>query len=143
MQVDHYRKLDSAGMFFTSYKDKKETLYAYGILPDTTDCFKVIWLEPADDYFPVLATFTKSGKKIKQENIGIGGCGVDCGFDCTETIDIGKDLRIYSADSVTYNDCDTNVNKTGHIEKYVLYKKGQILKSGKIKMSKDIKKPIN
>jgi hypothetical protein len=140
MPVDHYRKLDSTDNSFTGYKDKTETLYAFGVLSDTASCFKVIWLEPADDYYPVLATFTKSGRKIKQENIGVGGCGVDCGFQCSETIDINKDMSIYSADSVTYNDCDTNGNPNGTVEKYVRYKTGRIQKSGKIKMSKILKK---
>ena len=136
MQMDHYKKLDSADNAFTGYMEKSETLYAYGLLPDTSGSFKVIWFEPADDYYPVLATFTKNGKKIKQEDIGVGGCGEDCGFSCTETIDISKKMTIFSVDSVTENDCDTSGNETGKTEKYTRYKTGQITKGGRIHLSK-------
>jgi hypothetical protein len=143
MSVDQYKKINSTDKYFTGYKEN-ETLYAFGMLPDTSGCFKVIWLEPADDYYPVLATFSKNGKKIKQEDIGVGGCGVDCGFECTETVTIRRDMSIYSVDSIKSTPCDSNgdANKKA-AERYIRYKTGKIMRRGNIRMSADLKKNIN
>lgn len=135
-----YNKLDSTDRNFTGYKEN-ETLYALGMLPDTSGCFKVIWFQPADDYYPVLATFTKSGKKIKQEDIGVGGCGVDCCFECKETIVIQKDMGIYSVDSAKYTACDSGCHQPA--DRFIEYKTGKITRNGKIKMSAQFRKSIN
>ncbi|HEY2583985.1 MAG TPA: hypothetical protein VGI43_19405 [Mucilaginibacter sp.] len=139
MSVDHYPRLDSTNKSFTGYKEN-ETLYAFGMLPDTSVCFKLIWFQPADDYYPVLATFTKNGKKIKQEDIGVGGCGVDCCFECKEMIAIQKDMSIYSVDSAKYTTCDTSCYEAA--ERYIEYKTGKITRGGKIKISAEQRKNI-
>jgi hypothetical protein len=141
IRVDSSRKLNSKDNIFikSQYPDE---IYAYGMLSDTSDTFKIIWLQPAEMEVPVLTIFTKSGKKISEEYLGVGQCGSDCGFSCNEIIKLGKDLSIFSADSIQYNNCDTNGNETGNIKKYVLYKTGRILNSGKITMSNVLKRPI-
>src|ERR1700760_3991963 len=70
--VDSSKKLDNNDNKFikSAYPDE---LYAYGILPDTTNNYKIIWLAPADVEVPMLTTFTKSGKKISEKELGVGG----------------------------------------------------------------------
>jgi len=140
--ADSSQKLNSKDNVFikSEYPDE---IYAYGILPDTTDFYKIIWLQPAEIEVPVLTTFSKTGKKISEKYLGVGGCGSDCGFSCAEFITIGKDLTIFSRDSIKSSDCDTDGNlKPNTIKKYIRFEMGSVLKSGKIKMSKISEKPI-
>jgi hypothetical protein len=116
------------------------SIACYGLLPDTSMFYGVIWLEPADLEYPVITTYDKNGEIIDEREINIGYCGDDCGYHCTETVTIDKDYKIFSADSVTSNDCDT----LGHIietstKKYVIFKTGQIKQNGKVEMSNELR----
>ncbi len=113
---------------------------AYGLLPDTLNNFKVIWLKPADISLLVLTIFTKNGKRISEEVLSIGECGSDCCFNCKETIRINTDLSIYCADSIRSCECDSLGPKKDTMEKFILFKTGRITKVGKIILSKLIKK---
>jgi len=140
--ADSFQKLNAKDNVFikSEYPDE---IYAYGILPDTADFYKIIWLQPAEIEVPVLTTFSKTGKKISEKYLSVGGCGSDCGFSCAEFITIGQDLTIFSRDSITSSDCDTAGNlKPNTTKKYIRFEKGSVLKSGKIKMSKISEKPI-
>jgi hypothetical protein len=118
----------------------KEGLFAYGLLPDTANSYKVIWLAPADMYYPVLATYTKNGNKIKEDGIGVGGCGSDCCFECNETVTVKKDGSMYAADSIKECNCDENGPKLETMRKYVRYKTGQIASDGKFTVSEILEK---
>ena len=125
----------------TEYKDTSlNKVYAYWILPDTINSFKVIWMEPAESSIPVLTTFSKSGNKISEESLTLGQCGTDCCFTCNETIIIYKDLSIYSADSIKSCTCDSTGPKANTMVKYVMMKSGQISGDGKIELSKMTRK---
>jgi hypothetical protein len=125
----------------TEYKDTSlDKVYAYRLLPDTMNSYKVIWLEPAEVLIPVLTTFSKSGKKISQESLTIGRCGSDCCYYCNETIIIGRDLSVYAADSIKTCKCDSLGPKENTMEKYVLMKTGLISRDGKIQLSQMMKK---
>ena len=139
--TDAYKKLDNNDNVFIKYPDPG-SIYAYGILPDTLDTFKIIWLQPADDYIPILTTFTKSGKKISSEYLGVGGCGTDCCFECSEFVTITKDLYIFAADSIKSCECDSTGPKVNTTTRYVQYKTGKILKNGKITIGKDMTKVL-
>jgi hypothetical protein len=137
-----YRKFTKADNVFikSAYPDE---IYSYGILPDTADSYKIVWLSPAESLIPILTTFTKSGKKIKEEELGVGGCGSDCGFTCNEWVTINKDLEIFSVDSIKSSQCDNNGIKLNTEKRYIRYKEGKILKNGEITMSKVVKKNFN
>ena len=135
------RKLNANDNLFIKYKETGD-IYAYGMLPDTMDTFKIIWLQPADDYIPILTTFTRSGKKINSEFIGVGGCGVDCCFSCNEHITVKQDLSIFAVDSIKTCECDSSGPKENTTIKYIVYKKGRILVGGKIRMSNEQQKSI-
>jgi hypothetical protein len=120
----------------TAYKDTSlDKVYAYGLLPDTTQSFKVIWLTPTEIYLPVLTTFSKDGRKISEQELSVGECGSDCCFTCIETIKINTDLTIYSADSISKCDCDSVGPKENTMKKYVLFKTGKINGDSKISLS--------
>ena len=139
--VDSSKKLDREDNKFirSAYPDE---IYAYGILADTTNNYKIIWLAPADVEVPMLTTFTKSGKKISEKELGVGVCGSDCGFTCKEIIDIKNDMTIFSVDSETYTNCDST-GKDGKAQKEIRYMNGKISNNGKIRFSKIIQRSIN
>ena len=126
----------------TEYKDTSlDKVYAYRILSDTTNSFKVIWIEPAEILIPVLSTFSKSGKRISQETLTVGQCGTDCCYTCNETIIINRDLTIYAADSIRSCTCDSLGPRKNTMKKYVLMKTGRISSDGAIQLSTMTKKP--
>lgn len=141
INLDPTKQLTEKDNVFIKYQDPG-AIYAYGILPDTTDNFKIIWLQPADDYIPIITTFTKDGKKIDSKYIGVGGCGVDCCFECSEVIVINKDLTTFSADSIKSCECDSNGPDENTTRRYIRYQMGKILKTGKINISKVLEKSV-
>jgi hypothetical protein len=119
------------------------SIACYGLLPDTTDYYGIIWLAPADLNYPVITTYNKKGEIIDESGIQIGYCGSDCGYDCSETITIGQSLDIFSIDSIRVTDCDAQ----GHLidstlRRYVIYKTGQITKKGKIELAEEVREDL-
>ncbi len=121
----------------TEFKDTSlDKVLAYGLLSDTVKTFKVIWLTPAERYIPMLTTFSKSGQKISEDNLGVGQCGSDCCYSCNETIKIYSDLTIYSADSIKSCVCDSSGPKESTMRKYVIFKTSKIADDGKFTFTK-------
>ena len=119
-----------------------DEIYCYGLLSDTTDFYSLIYFVPADSYYPVLATYDKSGKLISQESLLVSGCGSDCGLVyCSSTGVINKDLSLFCADTVKYNfHCDTlgePVPSSGMT--YSIVKKGKVKRDGKIELGKEVR----
>lgn len=117
-----------------------DNIYAYGILPDTIESYKVIYLFPSEIRLPKMATYSKRGKKISEEELSVGGCGSDCGFTCNEYIKIYPDLKIYSVDSIQSYECDSLGIKENTLKKYTRFKNGSINKKGQIIMSQILEK---
>lgn len=112
-----------------------DKVYAYGILSDTIETYKIIYLFPSEIYLPIIATYNKNGGKISEENLSVGDCGSDCGFTCRESIKIYTDLKIYSVDSIQSAECDSLGPKESTLRKYIHFKKGSINKKGEINIS--------
>lgn len=110
-------------------------LYAYGLLADTASSYKLIWLAPADDYYPVLVTYTKKGERISEDGLTAEGCGSDCCWECNQTITISKDLSINSVDSIKTCECDDNGPKPETTRKYMTVKTAKIGADGKFKFT--------
>ena len=110
-------------------------LYAYGLLADTANSYKAIWLSPADDYFPVLVTYTKKGEKISEDGLTAEACGSDCCWECNQTITINNDLFIHSVDSIKTCECDDNGPKPETTRKYMMVKTAKIGADGKFKFT--------
>ncbi|MBS1503905.1 MAG: hypothetical protein JST32_17680 [Bacteroidetes bacterium] len=141
--TDSSKKLNHRDNVFIK-SDYPDEIYAYGMLPDTASNYKIIWLEPAEDEIPVLTIFTKNGKKLNQEELGVGECGSDCGFNCSESITIDKGLAIFSRDSIQSTNCDTSGNLIKNTTKrYLRFKTGKILKDGKIALTRIQERSIN
>ena len=109
--------------------------WAYGFLADTADNFKLIWLSPTEVFVPVLTTFSKQGQKISEQYLGVGQCGSDCCFTCTESVIINKDLTIYSVDSIKSCTCDSSGPKKETMQNSIQFMKGRISPNGQITMS--------
>lgn len=114
--------------------------YCYGMLPDTTSFYTLIFYHPAAEYYPVVATYSKTGFLISQESLFHGACGSDCGLiSCSMTGIISKDFSLHGVDSIYYEyECDSTyapIPNTGEI--IVISKNGKIDKKGVISMSEE------
>ncbi|WP_188500504.1 hypothetical protein [Pontibacter amylolyticus] len=149
IRSDGFARLDVTGLERLN-EQSNDTLFAkadyfnesfcYGMLPDTTSFYTLIFYHPAAEYYPVVATYSKSGFLINQENLFHGACGSDCGLtSCSMTAIIGKDFSVLSVDSIYYEyECDSTyapIPNTGEI--IVISKNGKIDKKGAISMSKE------
>jgi len=105
----------------------------YGLLPDTSKYYGVIWQGIADFEPPYLATYTKQGDMIDEKELYVGQCGgADCGWSCSETINISVDYKVFAVDSVTVADCDSI---GGNIRRTIFYKSGSVDDKGIITMT--------
>jgi hypothetical protein len=112
----------------------------FGLLPDTSKYYGLIWQGIADFSPPFLVTFTKQGELINEVGLYVGQCGgADCGWTCDETIQIDKHCRTFSIDTVTIWDCGDSLRT--NLKKSIFYKSGLIDDKGKIIMS-DTKEEI-
>lgn len=128
------RKITEKDTLFINSGYPNET-WAYGMLPDTSTNIQLVWLVPAEIYTPVLTTFTKSGQKISEEHLSVGGCGSDCCFTCDEYVYIRKDRSIYSVDSIKSCTCDESGPKKSTMKRYIRYMTGNIAPDGNVSMS--------
>lgn len=141
--VENITPLSKTDLKFIDIKDinpELDNVYPFGILADTLETFKIIYLYPAESYYPIIATFNKNGKRIGKENLNVGGCGSDCGFTCNEYVKLYSDLKIYSVDSIQSYECDSLGEKENTLRKYTRFKNGSINKNGKIIMSQIFEK---
>jgi hypothetical protein len=120
----------------TEYKDTSVgKVYAYGMLPDTAETYKLIYFLPAEIYVPMIATFDKAANKIDDKPLYMGYCGSDCCFTCTESITIDAAMNIRSEDDISSCECDGGGPKPSTMKHYKLYKTGSIDKNGKVTLS--------
>ena len=80
IQAENFLPLTKSDLKFIDIRDidpDLDNVYAYGILPDTLESYKVIYLFPTEIYIPFLVTYTKTGKKISEETLSVGDCGSD------------------------------------------------------------------
>jgi hypothetical protein len=115
-------------------------VYGYAMLADTSKFYSLIFFHAADDLYPVLYTYSKSGQLLSEESLIVRGCGSDCGLKyCSNSARIDKNFSIYLADTVYYEGtCDSAGNYTTGDSTFIYSKTGSIDKSGKIKMSEEL-----
>lgn len=114
-------------------RDGVTYVICYGLLPDTSKFYGLIWQGIADYEPPYLTTYTKQGDIIDEKGLFVGQCGgADCGWSCDETIKINKNNKICSIDTVMTWDCDS---LHGHLKKSIFYFTGQIKDNGKIELT--------
>ncbi len=67
--------------------------YIIGLLPDTFDNYKVLYLSTGDDFYPSLKIFSKKGKLLSDNLIAFPECAAgDEGIDsCSSSIEINSD----------------------------------------------------
>lgn len=125
---------------FNSQNDSlfiKETNHniALGLLPDTSNFFAVIYCAPATCYIPTLATYSKNGQLLSEEQIG-NGCGADCGYTCFDYVKINSLEDIVLVNSIEMFECDSLAQETpGTWEKTVEIKRISLNNKGKITAS--------
>lgn len=125
---------ESADTLF--FKNGVTYAICYGMLPDTTKYYGLIWQGIADFDPPYLTTYTKQGDIIDEAELFVGQCGgLDCGWMCSETIKMDEQYKIVSVDTVTTFDCDS---LKGNLKKSVFYKSGYVNDKGIITMTPKI-----
>jgi len=67
--------------------------YILGLLPDTIDNYKVLYLSTGDDFYPKIKIFNKNGKTLSDNLICFPECAAgDPGIDsCSSSVDIYND----------------------------------------------------
>lgn len=141
-EADNIEKLEvlnsksSDTLFVVS--ENLDGVYCYGYLSDTSKFYSLIFMFPADSYYPYLITYSKEGNLISQNNLLANGCGLDCGLNrFSENAIVNKDYSIYCADTVVWDYfCDSVGPIPNSGMTWIDYKKGKVSRTGKITMSK-------
>jgi hypothetical protein len=105
IDIAHLPKLDanSSDTLFMKSEFPDET-YCYGMLSDTTNFYSLIFFFPAETHYPVLATYTKTGKLIDKADLLVNGCGSDAGLMYgSSTSVIREDFTVFCADTLKYD----------------------------------------
>lgn len=137
-------KKNSIDTMFYKLPDDDLPVYGYGMLADTSAFYSLIYFETADDNYPVLVTYSKSGQQIGEQGLVVRGCGSDCGLKyCSYTAQIDKNYSIYLADTLHYEgSCNSADHYTPGDSTFIFSKTGVVEKSGMIKLSEEIEQRI-
>jgi len=123
------------------FKMKEESpVYGYALLADTSKFYSMIYFGTGEEIYPILVTYSKSGRQLSQETLLVHGCGSDCGLKyCSYTAQINKDLDIYIADTLKYEGmCDSTDNyKPNSDSTFIFAKRGRVDKSGTITLGEE------
>ncbi len=121
-----YKTNSSEDSIFTNYP-----VSIIGLLPDTLENYKILYLQPGDDLYPTLRTYNKEGKLIDDHNICYNLCaGWDCNMDsCESSIKLISENKIERYLRVVKSDCDSLGNKIQSTLKTQTFK--QIIKVDK------------
>lgn len=79
-----YKAIDGSGYqdFLANYQGP---VIAIGYLPDTFNCYGLVYCTAAAIYLPNLAIYNKRGKFIQNVPLA-SGCGSDVGYNCKEVV---------------------------------------------------------
>ena len=145
-------KIKGCNVDYSNYKELNDSIslkiiqdkeYAIGKFSPNNNYVATITLGMADCMLPVLTTYDFHGKQISKETIAIGYCGSGPCFQCEEYMEISKDLKLYTSDTITTFDCDSNDNNIPGSKKIeIIYKEGKVDKNGKFKLTGEIKKNL-
>ena len=110
----------------------------YGVLSDTSKVFSLIYFCLSDSYYPVLATYDKSGKLIDRMALIVNGCGGGCGVAyCSETGIIDENSVVFCADTLIWDlssECFSELIPNND-SIWIETKTAQLTKDGKLKKS--------
>jgi len=128
---------------YSPFIPKGQIELAYCKFKTNGDFIATVSLGLADCLLPILTTWTKDGKQINRQTIGIGYCGSGPGYNCEEFMRIDKNFVLYTSDTIASYDLDS-LDRTisGTLRNYVIYKQGKLLSSGKIELSDTIKRNL-
>ncbi len=137
-------KRNSIDTLFYEFRDDTP-VYGYGMLADTSSFYSLIYFATADDNYPVLITYSKSGQQLSEHSLLLRGCGSDCGLKyCSNSARIDNKLSIKLSDTAHYEGmCDSAGNYSPNSDSTFIYSKtGVIDKGGIIKMGEEVEQRI-
>lgn len=124
---------NSVDTIFYPIEYRQNVILVYGKISQPSKFTTIIYFIQTEDIFPLIVTYSKSGKIIDSKRLIIKGCGSDCGLKyCCYTTTIDKDLNILLADTMLYNQKCFDEYMTDSTLNYYYSKKGKISKDGKI-----------
>jgi len=83
----------------------------WGLLPDTSESYKILAFYPADVLFLGVVTFDKKGNLLDSYGLNSGKWGADVCYNCSETIIIKSLNDILCTDTITEMIFDTIEHK--------------------------------
>ena len=105
-----------------------------GIFPDTTLFYALVYCGAAECYMPMLAVYSKDGKRISNESIA-NGCGCGLGYICSDSLVIKSmtDITQFFNEEVveidsTGKEIESTRKKTIDINKFDIDNTGKINK---------------
>ena len=117
--------------------------YCLGMISDTSDFYALIYFFPGYYYYPVLATYSKTGEFINQKPLTVTSCDSTCGLSyCSQTVALDQDFFIKSKDSIYYKyKCHVgNVEKEPLGLLKTISFLGKVNKNGIIELEKKLRK---
>lgn len=124
---------NSIDTIFYPIEYRQNVILRYGKISHSSKFTAIIYFIQTEDIYPIIVTYSKSGKIIDSKSLIVNGCGSDCGQKyCCYTTSIDKDLNILLADTLLYNQKCFDEFITDSTLNYYYSKKGKISKDGKI-----------
>ena len=124
---------------FLKENDRNSGHY-WGMLPDTSQFFYLIYSVLSDGEAPVHAVYDKAGNCLDNKMINVGRCdgGGPC-YSCTDDIVIGSDYSIMAVDTFREFICDDEmlVPDSSKVKVSLITVKGRIT-NGKIEIGKEV-----
>jgi hypothetical protein len=137
--------LDSSSNDKLFFLDRNNTFtWGYGMLPDTSKYYSLIYFGMSEEKFPILATYSKQGKLIDHSSLVVHGCGSDCGLSyCSFSARISNNLSIVLSDTLKYEGtCDNLGMKPNSDTTFINVINGTIDDNGFIKLGKETNQKI-
>ena len=145
LSLNGFRKISKNSIDTLFFKDSGNDDFFCGVLQDTINNFKILYLGTADILIPCITVFTKEGEQISSRDLYVQDCGesgIVCGYKCSMTVIVYPDNSIFSVDSTFISLCDTITDKEipNTTDITIASMKGIIESDGKIKFSEITKK---
>ena len=124
------------GEFSYFFDESNEYLVYFsllGVLPDTSQYYKILSLTCCSDYdIPYLFVFDKQGNIVSRiVLLSDMVCGVDCGYRCADFLSLNQDGEIIRENKTQSIECDEMGNEIpGTLEEVNYLQRGKVNEEG-------------
>lgn len=93
-------------------------------------------LSPADVYIPILIIYDADGQIIDYKSLITGNCSNDCGYTCSEHLEIDKNWNITITDTIKEWKCENGIENDSISSTYIKTIRGKLKSDGIIKLGR-------